>query len=126
MTLNWSGRPEEALALVEKAKRLSPLYSGWYLAVQAHAHRLMGDHEAAIMAYRDSISRNPDHIGSRIGVTSCLAEIGRLDEARTEAAEVLRINPAFTLKKYAESLTYKDPSHAGRSLDALRQAGLPE
>jgi tetratricopeptide (TPR) repeat protein len=126
MTLNWSGRPKEALALVDKAKRMSPLYSAWYLAVQAHACRLMERYDEAIAAYRDSIVRNPDHIGPRIGLTSCLAEVGRLDEARAETAEVLRINPTFTLAKYAESLTYRDPAHAERSLNGLREAGLPD
>ena len=126
MTLNWSGRPKEAEALVEKAKRMSPLYSAWYLAVQAHAYRLMARHDEAIAIYGESVARNPDHIGPRIGLTSCLAEVGRLDEARSEAAEVLRINPSFTLTKYAESLTYKDPKHAERSLKALREAGLPD
>ena len=126
MTLNWSGRPKEAESLVEKAKRMSPLYSAWYLAVQAHAYRLMARHDEAIVIYGESIARNRDHIGPRIGLTSCLAEVGRLDEARSEAAEVLRINPSFTLTKYAKSLTYKDPSHAERSLNTLREAGLPD
>jgi len=39
---------------------------------------------------------------------------------------VLRINPKFTLAKYAESLTYRDPAHSERTLQALRSAGLPE
>ena len=83
-------------------------------------------YDEAIAAYMDSIVRNPDHIGPRIGLTSCLAEVGRLDEARAETAEVLRINPTFTLAKYAESLTYRDPAHAERSLNGLREAGLPD
>ena len=125
MTLNWSGQPEEARAMIEKAKRMSPLYSAWYLAVQAHACRLTERHHEAIAAYRESIARNPDHIGPRIGLASCLAEVGRRDEARAEAAEVLRINPSFTLTKHGQSLTYRDPAHAERSLNALSAAGLP-
>ncbi len=126
MTLNWSGQPQGVESLVDKAKRMSPLYSAWYLAVQAHAYRLMARYDEAIAVYGDSIARNPDHIGPRIGLTACLAEVGRLDEARSEAAEILRINPSFTLTKYAERLTYKDPSHAERSLNALREVALPD
>ena len=126
MTLNWAGRPQEALDLVEKAMRLSPLYSAWYLAVQAHAFRLLGRHDEAIDVYQASTARNPDHIGSRLGLTACLAEIGRDRAAKEQAAEVLRISPGFTLAKYAESLTYRDPAHADRSLSALRLAGLPD
>ena len=39
---------------------------------------------------------------------------------------MLRINPRFTLAKYAESPTYKDPAQSETTLDALRSAGLPE
>jgi len=126
VTLNWSGRPAEALALIGKAMGLSPLYAAWYLAVQAHSLRLLGRLEEAAAVYEESIARNPDHIGPRIGLASCYAELGSMDAARAQAAELLRINPGFTLVKYAESLTYKDPDHAARSLDSLRQAGLPE
>ncbi len=126
MTLNWSGRPEEACELVDKAMRLSPLYSAWYLAVQAHAYRLTGRHEEAIAIYKNSIERNPNHIGPHIGLTECYAELGRDEEARAQASELLRLSPKFTLTKYAESLTYKDPAQSKRSLEALRKAGLPE
>ncbi len=126
MTLNWSGRPEEAGELVQKAMRLSPLYSAWYLAVLAHAHRLLARHDDAIEVYKESISRNPNHIGPHIGLTACYAELGRDGEAKAQAKELLRLSRGFTLAKYAESLTYKDPAHAERSLEALRKAGLPD
>ncbi len=126
MTFNWSGDPEKALGLIEKAKRLSPLFSAWYLAVQAHALRLMGRHQEAIEIYQASIARNPDHIASRLGLATSLAEIGKLDEARHHADETLRINPEFTLSNYASSLTYRLPEHSEQSLTALRKAGLPE
>jgi adenylate cyclase len=125
MTLNWSGRAEEAGALIDKAMRLSPLYSAWYLAVRAHADRLMGRYDEAAASYRDSIERNPNHIGPRIGLCACYAEMGRDEDARAQGAEVLRINPKFTLAKYAESLTYRDPAQSEKTLQALRSAGLP-
>jgi len=126
MTLNWSGRPEEAVSLVRKAMRLSPGQSTWHKAVLAHANRLMGRYEEAVEVYNETLERNPNHIGPHIGLTSCYAEMGRLEEARAQGRELLRVSPGFTLSKYAESLTYKEPAHAERSLEALRKAGLPE
>jgi len=105
---------------------LSPLFSAWYLAVEAHALRLMARHQEAVDIYQQSIARNRDHIASRIGLATSLAEIGQLDEARHHAGEILRINPEFTLSKYATSLTYRLPEHSETSLTALRKAGLPE
>ncbi len=76
-------------------------------------------------SYRDSIERNPNHIGPRIGLAACYAEMGQDEDARAQGAEVLRINPKFTLAKYAESLTYRDPAQSEKTLQALRSAGLP-
>ncbi len=126
MTLNWSGRAKDAGALIEKAMRLSPLYSAWYLAVQAHAYRLTGRYQEAVACYRDSIERNPDHIGPHIGLAACYAKMGQDEEARAQAVEVLRINSTFTLARYAERLTYRDQAQSDKTLQALRRAGLPE
>ena len=126
MTLNWAGRPQEAIGLVEKAMRLSPLYSAWYLAVLGHAYRLMRRYEEAIATYEASIQRNPDNVGPHLGLTATYAEAGREGQAQAQAAEVLRLNPKFSLNRYASALTYRDPANSRRSLDALRKAGLPE
>ena len=51
----------------------------------------------------------------------------RLDDARTQAAKVPRIDPRFSIGRYyATALTYKQPEHAQRNLDALCEAGLSE
>ncbi len=124
--LNWAGRPEEALNLAQKAMRFSPLHPSWYLGVAAHAYRLLARHEDAAVLYQRAIKQTPDYISPRIGLTANYVEMGRIDEARAQAAEVLRIDPKFSVGRYANTLTYKQPEHAQRSLDALRRAGLPE
>jgi hypothetical protein len=50
--------------------------------------------------------------------------IGRDEEARSEAVEILRIQPKFSLKKIEKKLTYKKGADRERFLDALRKAGL--
>ena len=52
------------------------------------------------------------------------SELGREEEARTEVAEVLRINPNFSLKVFKQRLPYKDPAEVERYVAALRKAGL--
>jgi hypothetical protein len=41
-------------------------------------------------------------------VAAC-AQAGQLDEARKEAAEVMRINPGFTIERHKRILVYKNP-----------------
>lgn len=126
MTLNWAGQPIEAIGLIKKAMGLSPLYSAWYLSVLAHSQRLLGEYDEAIAAYQASIERSPRNISAHIGLTVTYGELGRLDEARAAAAVISRINPKFTITKYSQALTYRNPEHAERALKALRSAGLPQ
>ena len=56
-----------------------------------------------------------------------LAQLGRLDEARAEAAEVLRTDPKFTIDGTSRRLfLYKRSEDAEHIFDGLRRAGLPE
>jgi len=50
--------------------------------------------------------------------------MGREEEARAEAAEILRINPKFSVDYYAKRLPFKDQSVNDRIVAALRKAGL--
>jgi hypothetical protein len=50
--------------------------------------------------------------------------MGLEKEARAEAAEVLRINPKFSLDKYANAAFFKDQPQKDKVVNALRKAGL--
>ena len=52
------------------------------------------------------------------------SEVGREAEARTAAAEVLRINPKWSLEVWKQRVPYKDPATLERVFAALRKAGL--
>ena len=50
--------------------------------------------------------------------------MGRESEARAEAAEVLKLNPKFSVDSFSKTLSYKDQSVTDHFVDALRKAGL--
>jgi hypothetical protein len=52
------------------------------------------------------------------------SELGQAAEARAEAAEVLRLNPNFSLEVHKKRAPIKDPVMLERHLAALRKAGL--
>jgi hypothetical protein len=52
------------------------------------------------------------------------SELGKDAEAQAEAAEVLRINPQFSLEVHQQREPIKDPAVLERHLVALRKAGL--
>jgi adenylate cyclase len=55
------------------------------------------------------------------------AQLGQLENARAEAAEVLRINPKYTIDGTQRQLSvFKRSEDAKHFFDGLRKAGLPE
>jgi hypothetical protein len=59
---------------------------------------------------------------AHIGLAAVYARMGRENEARSEGAEVLRIDPKFSIERYVKGMP--DQSRRDRIADALRKAGL--
>ena len=70
------------------------------------------------------LQENPDHFLGNIALTSTYANMGRLEEARAQLVEVLRINPKFSLDNLEKILRYKDPDYTKRTIDTYRKLGL--
>jgi tetratricopeptide (TPR) repeat protein len=83
-------------------------------------------HDEAIAAYRRTIGRNPDFVYARAQLASVYAQLGRMEEAKSEAAQALRITPHFSGLRIAERLPFKDAAALARLLDGMRKAGLLE
>ena len=49
---------------------------------------------------------------------------GREDDARKEAAEVLRIDPTFSVERHFSTRPFKDQAEVGCVKEALRKVGL--
>jgi len=122
--LAYAGRPQEAIEVLEKAIRLNPHYPALYLSYLGHAYRLAGRDEEAIMAWRSALNRNPSFPPAHVFLAATYSELGRDEEARAEAATVLRLIPSFSLEMWGQRLPYKDPAVLERVLAALRKAGL--
>jgi adenylate cyclase len=76
---------------------------------------------------RECTSRAPNFIGGHVWLAANLAQLGQLDEAHAEAAEVLRIDPKYTIDGTQRRLAlFKRPEDVEHLLDGLRKAGLPE
>jgi TolB-like protein len=120
----FAGRPAEAIAMAEKSLRLDPLAPVNSFTILGNAYRLMGQYEKAIAAYNEALRHMPNYLFPHAGLAAVYSEIGREEEAKAEAAEVLRINPYYSLEGRKERLPYKDPAQTERFLAALRKAGL--
>ena len=52
--------------------------------------------------------------------------LDRVDEARAEAAEILKLKPKFSVEGWIKRISWKDKAYTERYADALRKAGLPD
>ena len=73
---------------------------------------------------RKALQREPNNIFAHTNLAGTYILMGREKEARAEAAEVLRINPKFSVDFWAKALPYKDQSVTDNLINALRKAGL--
>ena len=123
-SLNFGGRPEEAIPVVQRAIRLNPVGDTGYFLQLGHAYRLTGRFEEAVSEYKKALQRSPDNLVAHVVLAVTYIMMGREKEAHAEAAEVLRLNPKFSLDSWSERLTFKDQSITENYIDALRKAGL--
>jgi len=122
MILLYAGR--DSIPFFERAIRLNPKPPNLYLRIYAEALREAGRYEEAIFQLKKAIERKPGDIFSNIFLTAAYGMAGREKEARAAAAEVLKINPKFSLESFAKIHPYKDPAKKERYIDSLRKAGL--
>lgn len=123
--LTYAGQPGEALEAFGYAMRLDPHYPAIVLHFVAQAHFALGNYEAAIKLLNERIARNPGTDSSRMLLAACYGHLGRIDEAKAAWAEMLTINPDFSLAQRERVLPYKEPRDFQRIVEGLKKAGLP-
>ena len=125
LALMYAGRASEALEPFAMAMRLDPHYPTMVLHFVAQAHFSLGQYEAAAQLLVDRIARNPGTDSSRMLLASCYGHLGRAEDARAAWAELLEVNPEFSLMQRARVLPYKEASDFQRITEGLAKAGLP-
>ncbi|HXW19130.1 MAG TPA: tetratricopeptide repeat protein [Roseiarcus sp.] len=80
-----------------------------------------GRPEAAIHVYRKVLDAGDRTLWLYAGLAAAYALLGKMDEAKPSVAEILRLNPNFTVKWFREHANNIPTRNEG-----LRKAGLPE
>jgi adenylate cyclase len=125
LALNLTGRPQEAIPILQKCLRLSPvpIHSN-ALQSLANSYEKIGQNEEAIATYKKVLQiYGCDHLLAHLGLARAYAEMGHENEARAEGVEVLRIDPKFSVERYVKNVPADQPSK-DRLTNALRKAGL--
>jgi adenylate cyclase len=128
MLHHWTNRPEAAVEVFLRALRISPLDPGklWTLFGLSRAYSRLGRYEEGLETGLAAIGERPESIHSYLPVIQCLVRLDRVAEARGFAAELLRMDPGFTITKFNEVAVSVGDEWRKQAADDYRLAGLPE
>jgi adenylate cyclase len=124
--LIFSGQFTQAIDVAETHMRLDPFYPPRVLHVSGFARYMLKQYSECLLLEQACAARSPNAWAPHTVLAAAFAQLGRMDEARAEAAEVLRIEPKYTVNHTQKNLSvFKFSNHAEHFFKALRKAGLP-
>jgi TolB-like protein/class 3 adenylate cyclase/Flp pilus assembly protein TadD len=119
--LVWVGEAEEAIRMIETARRFDPLLQWRFLYQLGFAHFLIGQYEEAVRLLEPISPPGSDYMGF-VGLAASYAMLGRDEEARQAAAEVKRRWPFFEVESFVDQ--WAEPEARAKMAEGLRRAGL--
>jgi adenylate cyclase len=118
-TLRFAGRYEESIPEYKIAIRLNPIPPNNYLFGLGKSYAMTGQYEEAIKWGEKAVRQKPNSFLAHLMLTEIYSYAGQDEKARAQAAEVLRINPKFSVEKFRTNA-----ADGEKTIDALRRAGL--
>jgi len=127
LCMTFAGKPEEGLALAERAMELSPLDPAFfmYLLAGAFAQLFRGRSEEALALAQQSVTRYSEWDTTYWVLVTAYVQLDRLPEARTALSKLLALTPEVTIARLGTQ-SYRDPASIRMILEAMRKVGLPE
>ncbi|MEZ5652811.1 MAG: winged helix-turn-helix domain-containing protein [Burkholderiaceae bacterium] len=127
-SLVWSGRPAEALPVLETCLRVSPRdpMVGSSFVRRAEAHLALGDLDAALSWSTRAVQRADAQFWSNFAQLASLGLLGRHDEAAAALERLLARRPDASIELFRTALPIADPALRERYADGLARAGLRE
>jgi len=120
-----AGRPEDAIPVLERAIRLDPAWSHQHLQFLGMAHFLRGNYETAVLVFRERVFLAKDTDIGRAWLAAALGHLGEVAEARETWADLLKINPRFSIAARLARFRYARPADPENVMAGLAKAGLP-
>jgi TolB-like protein/class 3 adenylate cyclase/tetratricopeptide (TPR) repeat protein len=122
----YAGDFQKAALYEEQAQRLSPIELNVSMVDEARARFHLGDFIAARDTALRVLTEKPRWLTAQTTLIAALWSLGREDDARSVAKELLTGHPGFSLSRWARGLPYRRQEDLDTLLNPLRMAGLPE
>jgi adenylate cyclase len=120
------GEPTRAIEVAKTQMRLDPFHPHFAPLIAGIAYYLLKDYREALRWLREATGRAPNHQYGHAFLAATYAKLGQSEHAAAEAAEVLRVNPQYTIDGTQKRVSiFKHKEDSDHLLDGLQQAGLP-
>ncbi len=128
MALLYAGRPEEAVDAIDHALRLSPHdpYHWIFHVIRSVALTGSKRYEQALASANEAARHPGAKVTAFLVQAQCLAQLGRLREARAALAKARQVKPDVSLGYVRRIMPFKNPSDFEIYTQALRDLGLGE
>jgi tetratricopeptide (TPR) repeat protein len=129
--LNVTGRPEDALQMMEQAMRLNPHYPPISSFQLGWAYNLTGRYAEAITTLKEALSRNPTFVGNQLQLAFSYvqqwafqqsADAQTLEQALAAAQRVIALNDAYPGGHATLGYAYLWQKQYGPALAEMEQA----
>jgi tetratricopeptide (TPR) repeat protein len=105
--------------------------SYFWMGIAGAAKNRLGSYEQAVAWYRRAIEANQNYPLGYFGLAAALAQLNRLDQARSAVKAGLALNPNFSISRARALWTAiaDDPTYLAQLeplLEGMRKAGVPE
>ena len=124
--LRFAGRHQEAIPEYKKALRLNPFPPTNYLFGLGLCYFWTGQVEKGIELCEKAVQQDPESFLANLFLTGVYGMSDLEGKAKKQAAEVLKINPKFSVERWEKASTSQNQIEKDRFMEGLRKAGLPE
>jgi adenylate cyclase len=122
----YAGNFQTAAMYEEQAQQLSPLERNESMVDEARARFHLGDFAASHDIASRVLKERPRWLTAQSTLIASLWNLGRQDEARMIAKELLTGHPSFSVSRWARGLPYRCQEDLDALVNPLRMAGLAE
>ena len=103
--------------------RLNPLHPDWYVqALMFALYNAKRYQETVAVAGRTKVR----HLTTHLVLAGALAQLGRTEDAKRNAAAALSLKPDFSLAWWEKRQHFSHKTDLNHYLEGLRNAGLPD
>lgn len=120
----FNGNPAKSIETLDTYMKLDPVYPEIALQFLAEAQFLLRKFDLAADTLRKRLERNPEATTAYALLASSLGHLGQIDAGRDAWAQVLRLEPSFSVEHRRKLLPFKNPADFELRVEGLRHLGL--